>query len=46
MTGYAVLPPAVVDDDRLIHHWVERAIDFGATLPPKVPKSRKATTAT
>ena len=40
MTGYAVLPPAVIADDTTIRRWVERAIAFGATLPPKVPKSK------
>jgi len=42
MTGYAVLPAAIVKDDRLIGEWVERAIDFGATLPPKTPKPKGA----
>jgi TfoX/Sxy family transcriptional regulator of competence genes len=41
MTGYTILPPAVIDDDAAIGDWVQRAIDFGATLPPKVPKARK-----
>jgi len=40
MTGYTLLPTTVVDDDAAIRHWVERAIAFGATLPPKVPKSK------
>ncbi len=39
MAGYAVLPHAVIDDDAAIRRWVERAIDFGATLPPKAPKA-------
>jgi hypothetical protein len=46
MTGYALLPPAVIEDDRLVRQWVERAIDFGATLPPKAPKASKAPRAT
>jgi len=40
MTGYTLLPPTVIDDDVAIRRWVERAIDFGATLPPKVPKPK------
>ena len=41
MTGYTLLPPAVViGDDEAIRLWVERAIDFGATLPPKTPKAK------
>lgn len=40
MTGYTLLPHAVVDDDEAIRLWVERAIDFGATLPPKTPKPK------
>lgn len=42
MTGYAVLPPSVVADDAALRRWVERAIAFGTTLPPKVPKTPKA----
>jgi TfoX/Sxy family transcriptional regulator of competence genes len=44
MTGYTLLPQAVIDDDAAIRGWVERAIDFGATLPPKAPKSRAKST--
>ena len=40
MTGYALLPVEVVADDDAIQRWVERAIAFGATLPPKAPKAR------
>jgi hypothetical protein len=40
MTGYALLPAAVIADDAAVRHWVDRAIDFGATLPPKVPKAK------
>lgn len=40
MTGFTMLPPAVIADDDAIHRWVERAIEFGATLPPKVPKAK------
>lgn len=35
MTGYAVLPRDLVDDDAAIDHWVGEAIAFGRTLPPK-----------
>ena len=42
MTGFTLLPPAIVEDDAAIRRWLERAIAFGATMPPKVPKSRKA----
>jgi hypothetical protein len=40
MNGYAVLPSTVVDDDRAIEAWVERALAFTATLPAKPPKPR------
>jgi TfoX/Sxy family transcriptional regulator of competence genes len=40
MTGYTLLPPAVIADDAEIRRWVERAIAFGMTLPPKVPKTK------
>ncbi len=42
MTGFTLLPPAVVDDDAAIRRWVEHAIAFGASMPPKVPKAKKA----
>jgi hypothetical protein len=42
MTGYTLLPPAVIADDVEIRRWVERAIEFGTTLPPKVPKKKSA----
>jgi hypothetical protein len=38
MTGYTMLPDAVVADDDAIRDWVGRAVDFGTTLPPKTPK--------
>lgn len=37
--GYALLPPAVIADDAAVTGWVARAIAFGLTLPPKVPKA-------
>ena len=42
MTGFTLLAPSIVEDDAAIHRWVERAVAFGATLPPKVPKPKKA----
>jgi TfoX/Sxy family transcriptional regulator of competence genes len=41
MGGYAVLPPSVVADDAAVRGWVERAIAYGRSLPPKVPKARR-----
>jgi hypothetical protein len=34
------LPPAVVGDDRAIGGWVERALAFASSLPPKEPGTR------
>jgi TfoX/Sxy family transcriptional regulator of competence genes len=45
MTGFTLLPPSIVEDDAAIRRWVERAIDFGASMPPKVPKPKKSATA-
>ena len=44
MTGFTLLPPAVVDDDAAVRQWVARAIAYGASLPPKdkKPKASKA----
>jgi hypothetical protein len=41
MGGYVVLPPSIVDDDAAVRRWVARAIEYGRSLPPKAPKSRK-----
>ena len=41
MTGYVALPPALIADDGAIRSWVERAVEFGRTLPPKAPKAAK-----
>jgi len=35
MTGYALLPNDVVDDDAALDGWIERAIAFVRTLPAK-----------
>jgi TfoX/Sxy family transcriptional regulator of competence genes len=40
MTGYTLLPASAIDDDEAIRAWVERAIEYGATLPPKTPKPK------
>jgi hypothetical protein len=39
MQGYALLPPAVIEDDTAVRNWVDRAIEHGATLPPKASKT-------
>jgi hypothetical protein len=35
MKGFISLPPAVLVDDDAIASWVERAIEYTRTLPPK-----------
>jgi TfoX/Sxy family transcriptional regulator of competence genes len=40
MTGFTLMPSSIIDDDEAIRHWVQRAIEYGATLPPKVPKAK------
>ena len=35
MTGFTMLPSAVIDDDDAIRDWVGRAVAFGASRPPK-----------
>jgi TfoX/Sxy family transcriptional regulator of competence genes len=41
MTGYVALSPEIVDDEVAIRHWVDRAMTFGRSLPPKTPKAPK-----
>ena len=35
MRGYTVLPAAMADDPTIAAGWVDRAIDYSASLPPK-----------
>jgi hypothetical protein len=35
MTGYVLLTPSEIADDQAIEGWVERALAYAATLPPK-----------
>jgi len=44
MTGFTLMPDAVVEDDAAVRGWVERAIAYGATMPVKQPKPKKAKT--
>jgi TfoX/Sxy family transcriptional regulator of competence genes len=43
MTGFTVLPAAVIDDDEAIRDWVGRAIDYGASRPAKATKAKTKT---
>jgi TfoX-like protein len=43
MSGYVALPPAMVTGaGRDVRTWVDRAVAFGRTLPPKAKKTRTA----
>jgi hypothetical protein len=42
MGGYVVMAPAIVADDAALRGWLDRAIEFGRTLPPKAAKPTKA----
>ena len=44
MTGFTMLPSAVVDDDDAIRDWVGRAVAFGASRPPKSKTPKKLKT--
>jgi TfoX/Sxy family transcriptional regulator of competence genes len=46
MREYLALPPEVVDDPDAARAWAERAAAYVRTLPPKVPKPRKARAST
>ncbi|MEI7743855.1 MAG: endonuclease/exonuclease/phosphatase family protein, partial [Chloroflexota bacterium] len=35
MRGWALLPPEMVADDATLEPWVQRALDFAASLPSK-----------
>jgi TfoX/Sxy family transcriptional regulator of competence genes len=40
MTGFTLLPEAIVDDDAAVREWVGRAIAHVSTMPVKTPKAR------
>jgi TfoX/Sxy family transcriptional regulator of competence genes len=42
MAGYVALPPSVISDGPAVRAWIDRAVAFGQTLPPKTPKTRGA----
>jgi hypothetical protein len=35
MKEYVVLPPFVLEDEAALSSWLERAVAYGSTLPPK-----------
>ncbi len=42
MNGFSTLPPSIVADDQALDDWVDRAIAFGRTMPPKPAKAAAA----
>lgn len=40
MREYLALPPVIADDPDAARAWVERAVAYVRTLPPKSPKKR------
>jgi TfoX/Sxy family transcriptional regulator of competence genes len=44
MGGYLVLPSDVFADDAAVLRWVDRAINYGRSLPPKTAKAPKPKT--
>lgn len=40
MRGYVLLPPGWRDRPEPTRRWVDRALEFAATLPPKEPKKK------
>lgn len=41
MHEYVALPPSMLPDREAVTSWLERALAYAATLPPKPPKKRK-----
>ena len=41
MREYVALPPEVAADVDAARRWIERAVTYTRTLPPKAPKARK-----
>ena len=38
MKEYALLPPAVLGDDKLLAQWINRSYSYAASLPTKAKK--------
>jgi TfoX/Sxy family transcriptional regulator of competence genes len=43
MAGYVALPPALIAEDQAVRTWLQRAVAFGLTMPPKAAKPPRAT---
>ncbi len=39
--GYILVTPPGYESDDTLRKWVERAVDFASSLPPKAPKNHK-----
>lgn len=39
--GFLAVAPAAIATDRTLQAWVERAVAFASSLPPKKPKTKK-----
>jgi TfoX/Sxy family transcriptional regulator of competence genes len=44
MREYALIPPSILEDEPALQHWIGRALDFAAGLPPKPKKTQKQQT--
>jgi TfoX/Sxy family transcriptional regulator of competence genes len=42
MKGYVTLPSAIVGDPGALREWLQRALEYGASLPPKEKKAPAA----
>ena len=41
MTGYIVMPEAILDDDPALTGWIERSLEYVRSLPPKEPGRKR-----
>jgi len=41
MKAWAVAPPAVISSQSELQGWLRKALAYGRSLPPKVPKRRR-----
>jgi TfoX/Sxy family transcriptional regulator of competence genes len=42
MKEYALLPPDLLEDEEAVHGWMEKAVAYAASLPPKAAAKGKA----
>jgi TfoX/Sxy family transcriptional regulator of competence genes len=41
MREYLVIPASIMENNQLLDTWLERSLQYAASLPPKAPRKKK-----